>query len=66
MRRGKSSADTLSEYIKEAGGSLFSLRNSFAPLPGKKMSGADKALLADLYSRARKRLIGDQMDETDG
>lgn len=64
-RRTKTTADTLSDYLKEAGGSLFSLRNSFVPLPGKKMSEADKELLADFYSRTRNALLGEKQDETD-
>lgn len=64
-KRTKDTAETLSDYIKEAGGSLFSLRNSFVPLSGKKMSVADKAILTDLYSRTRRELLGDKQDETD-
>jgi hypothetical protein len=63
-RREKDTTDTLSDYLKEAGSSLFSLRNSFSPASDKRMSEAEKAQLADFYIRARKALLGDTPDET--
>ena len=59
QRRGDEAARLLSNYIKEAGGSLFCLRNSFAPGRDKQMTEAEKALLAGLYSRTRHALLGE-------
>lgn len=61
-RDAREAGEALSAYLKEAGGSLFSLRNSFRPRPGKKMTEADKSLLAGVYCRARRALLGKRKD----
>lgn len=63
-RQEKDTAETLSHYLKEAGGSLFSLRNSFSPPREKRMSESEKALLTEFYGRARKDLLGNLPAET--